>query len=180
MEHLWAPWRIEYVAGEKSEGCILCQKLHEEDDEDNYILYRGQHTFIILNAFPYNSGHLMVAPYEHTGRFTQLSPAQVGEMMQLAQICIQALREGLKPDGINLGMNIGQAAGAGIDDHVHLHIVPRWIGDTNYMTAVAQTRIVPQALAESARQLRPLLRRAAEQYRQANSLLDDEDSVRGY
>ncbi len=173
MKHLWAPWRIEYVAGEKSEECILCQKLQEEADEDNHILYRGKHTFVILNAFPYNSGHLMVVPYEHTGRFTELSPAQVVEMMYLAQVCIQALREGLKPDGINLGMNIGQAAGAGIDDHVHLHIVPRWVGDTNYMTAVGQTRIVPQALAESARQLRPLIRQAAEQCTQTVNLVGD-------
>ena len=175
MDHLWAPWRIEYVAGEKGEGCILCQKLEEEADEDNYILCRGQYNFVILNTFPYNSGHLMVVPYQHTGHFTELSPAVVGEMMQIVQICIQALREGLKVDGVNLGVNIGQAAGAGIDDHIHLHIVPRWLGDTNFMTAVGQTRVVPQELAESAHQLRPLILRAAEQYQRNVSPPEDRE-----
>ena len=161
MEHLWAPWRIEYVAGQKSAGCILCAACQDDADEDNYILFRGQDNFVILNTFPYNSGHLMVVPYEHTSRFTDLSPAQVGEMMRLAQVCIQALREGLKVDGVNLGMNIGRAAGAGIDDHIHLHIVPRWLGDTNFMTSVGQTRVVPQELAQSAAQLRSLIEQAA-------------------
>ncbi len=165
MDHLWAPWRIDYVAGEKPEGCILCQKLQQETDENNYILYRGEHSFIILNTFPYNSGHLMVVPHNHVGRLVDLSPAQIAEMMQLTQVCIQVLREALSADGINLGMNIGAAAGAGIDDHVHMHIVPRWQGDTNYMTVMAQTRVVPQSLTETAQQLRPLIVQAAQEYR---------------
>ena len=164
MDHLWAPWRIDYVAGEKPAGCVLCQKLREETDEGNYILYRGEHNFVVLNAFPYNSGHLMVVPYNHVGRLLDLSPAESGEMIQLAQVCIQVLRKALRADGINLGMNIGEAAGAGIDDHIHMHIVPRWHGDTNYMTAVAQTRVVPQSLGDAARQLRALIVQAAQEY----------------
>ena len=166
MEHLWAPWRMEYVAGQRSAGCVLCAAAEQEPHEDNYVLYRGQHNFIVLNAFPYNSGHLMVVPYEHTSRLTELSPTHIGEMMQLVQTCIRALREGLKVDGVNLGMNIGQAAGAGIDDHIHLHIVPRWLGDTNFMTTVAGTRVVPEELAQSAAQLRALIEQIAKQNRQ--------------
>ena len=166
MEHLWAPWRIEYITGQKDDGCILCAASEQEADENSYVLHRGRHNFVILNAFPYNSGHLMVVPYEHTSCVTELSPAQTGEMMELVQICIRAFTEGLDVAGVNLGMNIGRAAGAGIDDHIHLHIVPRWLGDTNFMTTVGQTRVVPQELAQSAAQLRSLIERVAKEDRQ--------------
>ncbi len=160
MDHIWAPWRLDYVVAEKPDKCVLCEKSESSDDEANYVLYRGRHNYVLLNTFPYNSGHLMVVPYRHVSSLTDLSAEEVCELMQLTQSCVQALDEAFAAEGINLGMNIGQPAGAGIDDHIHLHIVPRWGGDTNYMTVVANTRVVPQSLEESAQQLRPLIEQA--------------------
>ena len=165
MEHLWAPWRMQYVTGEKAECCIFCAAPGAPDDVGAHVLYRGGHNFVILNRFPYNSGHLMVVPYEHQCDFTALSPAQLAEMMDLAQAVIEAYNLCLRPEGVNLGMNLGQAAGAGIDDHVHLHLVPRWRGDTNFMTTVADTRVVPQSLDDCAAQIGPALREAIERRR---------------
>ncbi len=163
MEHIWAPWRLDYVVAEKPDNCILCQKRDVPDDDiANHVLYRGSHSYVLLNAFPYNSGHVMVVPYRHLDNLTGLNAEEASEIMLIAQWCVQALQEALGAEGINLGMNIGQPAGAGIEDHIHLHIVPRWSGDTNYMTTVANTRVVPQALEESAEQLRALIQRIAE------------------
>ncbi len=163
MEHIWAPWRLDYVVAEKPDNCILCQKRDAADDDiANLVLYRGNHNYVLLNTFPYKSGHVMVVPYQHVDDLASLEVEEAGELMLIAQWCVQALQETLGTEGINLGMNIGQPAGAGIDDHIHLHIVPRWSGDTNYMTTVANTRIVPQSLEDSARQLRPVIRRIAE------------------
>ncbi len=157
LHHIWAPWRIDYVTRPPVEGCVLCVKAQAEKDEPEHVLYRGKSCYVLLNAYPYNSGHLMVVPYEHTGDFTQLGQETVCEMMQLAQVCMRAIERCLHPHGVNLGMNIGKVAGAGIDEHVHLHIVPRWSGDINFMTSVADVRVVPQALDASACQLRPLI-----------------------
>lgn len=157
LEHIWAPWRMKYVAGTPVEGCILCQKASAEDAQAEHVLYRGKFNYVILNAFPYNSGHLMVVPYQHTGDLCELDEQTVCEMMHLAQAAIRALRRCMRPEGMNVGMNMGKAGGAGIDEHVHLHVLPRWVGDTNFMTSVAQTRVVPQSLDETACQLRPLL-----------------------
>jgi len=157
LQHLWAPWRMNYVAGKKPDGCIFCIKVGQSRDEENHILYRAQHNFVILNAYPYNSGHLMVVPYEHLSCITELSDEQREEMFVIAQGCAQLLKEHLHAEGVNLGMNIGEAAGAGIDQHLHLHVVPRWNGDTNYMTTVAGTRIVPQDLDETYESLKPVL-----------------------
>lgn len=165
MEHLWAPWRMDYVAGEKPDGCVLCQAAQAQDDAEAHVIYQGQYNYVILNRFPYNSGHLMVVPYEHIGAFTDLSPEQLAEMMDIAQGAVEAFQECLHPDGVNLGINLGRAAGAGINDHLHLHIVPRWAGDTNFMTVLADTRVVPQSLGESCRTLEPALRRAMERRR---------------
>lgn len=165
MKHLWAPWRMDYVAGEKPEGCVLCQAAQARDDAEVHVIYQGKYNYVILNRFPYNSGHLMVVPYEHTGAFTDLSPAQLAEMMAIAQGVVEAFQECLRPDGVNLGINLGQAAGAGINDHLHLHIVPRWAGDTNFMTVLADTRVVPQSLGESCRTLKPALQQAMERRR---------------
>ncbi len=164
MDHMWAPWRIDYVVSEKPDQCVLCEKRDSDDDQANYVLYRGRHSFVLLNTFPYNSGHVMVVPYRHVSNLTDLSVEEVSELMQIAQGCVAGLAEGLHTEGANLGMNIGRAAGAGIDDHIHLHIVPRWSGDTNYMTAVANMRVVPQLLEESAEQLRPLIQEAMERF----------------
>jgi ATP adenylyltransferase len=149
VDTLWAPWRAGYVMDHKSQGCIFCIKASEDRDEANYILYRGVHCFVILNAFPYNNGHLMVVPYAHVGDLVDLDQPAATEMMTLSQQSVAILRERLHASGFNIGINLGSAAGAGIADHVHLHAVPRWIGDSNFMTVVGDTRVLPQALADS-------------------------------
>ena len=154
MERIWAPWRIEYILMEKPEGCILCEKPEEDKDEQNYILYRGDKNFIILNSYPYNPGHLMVAPYRHTGNLEELTEEERNEHFEMVSRAIRALREAFNPGGFNIGANIGKVAGTGIDDHFHSHIVPRWQGDTNYVPVLADVRVVPQALAETYQKLK--------------------------
>lgn len=157
MRHIWAPWRIKYVTGAKAKGCVLCQKAQATDDVAEQVLVRGEFCFVVLNAYPYNSGHLMVVPYQHIGELTGLEVGGCNELMQLTQACMRALQRCLHPDGVNLGMNIGKAAGAGIDEHIHLHVVPRWAGDTNFMSSVADTRVVPQSLDDTYAVLAPLV-----------------------
>jgi len=175
LKHLWAPWRMKYVAGPKPEGCIFCRMIEQEEDEKNHIVYRGKHNFVVLNAFPYNSGHLMVVPYVHVGDIVELDDEQLCDAMLVARLCCLALQRCVHPEGINLGMNIGRAAGAGIDEHVHLHVVPRWSGDTNYMTTVGNVRVVPQSLAECAAELRPILKELAHEL----SHRHDSEQMRG-
>lgn len=150
-ERLWAPWRDAYVSAPKSEpgGCIFCEKLREHRDVENYILLRAERNFVILNAFPYNNGHLMVVPYEHVGDLERVPPATLAEMMSIAQRCVAVLRSSLKPAGYNMGMNLGTPAGAGVADHLHLHVVPRWVGDTNFMPVLADVRVLSQALSST-------------------------------
>ncbi len=151
MERLWAPWRDAYVSttSEKSGGCIFCDKPREDRDAENYIVYRAERVFVILNAYPYNNGHLMVVPYAHSGDLEQVDPTALAEMMRVVQRCVHVLRATMRPDAFNVGMNIGRPAGAGITDHVHMHIVPRWTGDTNFMPVVAGTRVLSQSLQSS-------------------------------
>lgn len=151
MERLWAPWRMEYInsAREGDQGCIFCEKPKENDDEKNYILTRTKLSFAILNAYPYNSGHLMVAPFRHEGEMEDLKDDELLDAQQLIQRCIKALKEAMQPDGFNLGMNLGQVAGAGIPDHLHWHIVPRWSGDTNFMPVVDNVKVLPQSLEDT-------------------------------
>lgn len=146
MEQLWAPWRLEYIVGEKVDGCIFCVFPQQTNDRDNRILHRGKHAFVIMNAFPYSNGHLLVAPYRHTGDLSDLTSEESLEMMQLVQTSIRVLKEAVNPDGLNIGVNQGTAAGAGIADHVHMHIVPRWNGDTNFMPVFADVKVIPEAL----------------------------------
>ncbi len=146
MEVLWTPWRMEFIMGEKPAECIFCAKPAERRDRENYIVYRGERAYIILNAYPYNNGHLLVVPYAHVPSLEELDSAAAAEVMALAQRGIRALRRAMSPGGFNVGANIGQVAGAGIADHVHLHVVPRWSGDTNYMTIVGQVRMIPELL----------------------------------
>ena len=155
-ERLWAPWRDAYVsaAAEPAGGCIFCDKPREERDADNYILLRVERVFVILNAYPYNNGHMMVVPYTHVGDLTEIEPSTLAEMMAVSQRCVRVLRARLRPDGCNLGMNLGRPAGAGVADHIHLHIVPRWTGDTNFMPVLAGTRVLSQALESSYEALR--------------------------
>ena len=149
MEQLWAPWRLEYIVGEKVDGCIFCVFPQQTNDRDNRILYRGKHAFVIMNAFPYSNGHLLVAPYRHTGDFTELSADEGLEMMQLVQMSVRVLKEAANPDAFNIGVNMGTAAGAGIADHIHMHIVPRWNGDTNFMPVFADVKVIPEALEKT-------------------------------
>jgi len=147
MKRIWAPWRVEYIRSEKPKECILCQKPGERRDSENYILFRGELNFVILNLYPYNPGHLMVAPYRHVADLEPLTDGELLEHFKLVRKCTRTLTEEYNPEGFNIGMNLGRAAGAGIDDHVHTHIVPRWNGDTNFMTVVSDTRAIPHALA---------------------------------
>lgn len=156
MQRLWAPWRLEYIVGEKTEGCIFCVFPKQDDDRKNRILDRGNHAYVIMNTFPYSNGHLLIVPYRHTGDFCELTEAESLEMMQLTQKSMRALKQACNPDGLNLGVNQGAAAGAGIADHIHLHIVPRWNGDTNFMPVLADTKVMPEALETSYDKLKPL------------------------
>src|SRR5712691_11347718 len=129
MDTLWAPWRIGYVTAEKQKDCIFCTKLNEGRDRDNFILFRGDYCFVVLNIYPYNNGHLMIVPYEHLASLEDLPLPTATEVMTVTQKALGALRESLQPSGFNIGVNEGASAGAGIADHVHIHVVPRWVGD---------------------------------------------------
>jgi ATP adenylyltransferase len=155
MEHVWAPWRLEYIqtAGEQ-DGCVFCRAA-EGDDVEHLVVHRGERAFVLLNKFPYSSGHLLVAPYRHGLNFDDLADDEALEIHRLGGEGLAALREVYKPEGFNLGWNIGRVAGAGIPDHVHWHLVPRWNGDTNFMPVVGQTRVLPELLEETYARLRP-------------------------
>jgi ATP adenylyltransferase len=150
MDYIWSPWRYAYITGAsgkaESGGCIFCEKLKETDDKKSLIVYRGKHCFIILNAFPYTSGHVMIVPNAHVDELQKLESAAASEMMALTQRMEGVLRELYRPDGINVGMNIGAAAGAGIAGHIHMHVLPRWIADANFMSVIGETRVLPEAL----------------------------------
>ena len=155
MDYLWSPWRMEYILAPKTdEGCIFCNGLKQTDGADNLIVYRGSKAFVMLNRFPYTSGHLMIVPYEHQPSLELLDSASRGDVMELAAQAIGVLQVVYSPQGFNLGMNIGNAAGAGISEHVHLHVVPRWVGDTNFMSSVSQVRVLPELLEETYRRVR--------------------------
>ena len=150
MKKIWAPWRIQYILqADKEKGCILCDKPNEKDDRLNYILRRGNYNFIILNAYPYTPGHLMVAPYRHINNLTDINDEESKEHTNLIKLCIRLLKAEMRPDGFNIGMNLGKVAGAGIEGHIHTHIVPRWNGDHNFMSVIADTRVLSQALIET-------------------------------
>ena len=153
-ERLWAPWRLEYVAGGgDSGGCIFCDK-PALSDHDALILHRGQHTFAVLNLYPYANGHLMVAPYRHLPMPGDLNAEERAELWQLADDGITALTTAMAPHGFNCGMNLGRVAGAGVEGHLHLHVVPRWSGDTNFMPVLADTRVMPEHLSRTLEKLR--------------------------
>jgi len=158
MDYLWTPWRYAYITttGQKTTECVFCQLVQKSDDEA-HIVHRGEHCFIILNAFPYTSGHVMVVPYQHLDQLQSLSEAAAQEMMLLTQRMETVLRELYRPDGINLGMNIGKAAGAGVEGHIHMHVLPRWVADANFISVVGETRILPEDLDETYRRIRQKL-----------------------
>jgi ATP adenylyltransferase len=147
MDYLWTPWRYQYVTKTGEPGvCVFCAAPEAADDARTLVVYRGAHNFVILNRYPYSSGHLMVVPYAHVATLADLSEDALAETIQLARRAEKHLRAVYHPDGLNLGMNIGKSAGAGIAGHLHLHVLPRWTGDTNFMTVVGETRVVPEAL----------------------------------
>ena len=160
MKHLWTPWRRAYITGEKPAGCLFCSKKRDpvEKDRENHILHRGRNCFIMLNLFPYTNGHLMIAPYQHAGSVDVLDDRALYEMGALTQACVAALNRAVSPHGFNIGINQGRVAGAGVPDHVHTHVVPRWEGDANFMSVLAETRLVPETLDDTYDRLLPLLR----------------------
>ncbi|MEM1626308.1 MAG: HIT domain-containing protein [Sulfolobaceae archaeon] len=160
MNILWAPWRLKYIlssASKRMEECLFCRVLKENDDRKNYIVYRGKLSYIILNAFPYNPGHVMVVPYRHVPTLELLDDNEGLELFQLVQLSLKVLREVYNPDGFNIGVNIGKVAGAGIESHVHIHIVPRWSGDTNFMPVFGNVKVIPEALEDTYEKIKKVI-----------------------
>jgi ATP adenylyltransferase len=155
MDRLWTPWRLPYVTGASSgvSGCIFCDALARIDREP-LVVHRGRTSFVILNKFPYNNGHLMVVPNRHVGRLVDLAPDELAELGQLTQAAERALTLAYDPHGFNMGLNLGKPAGAGVLDHLHMHIVPRWHGDTNFMSTVGETRVLPEELEQTGERIR--------------------------
>jgi ATP adenylyltransferase len=161
VEVLWSPWRYSYIKADKqidetSTGCVFCDILsNSATDEENFILHRAEFNFVILNIYPYISGHLMIIPYKHLAGLDQSDKQSTDELMDLSKYCQTMVRKVYQPDGINLGMNFGKAAGAGVAEHYHLHLLPRWVGDANFMTAIGQTRTIPESLQTTYEKLKP-------------------------
>src|SRR5271155_1351162 len=151
MDHLWSPWRYRYVSQSiPDEGCLFCRiaaASTAEDDKANHVLLRAERNFVLLNLYPYTSGHLMIAPYAHVASLAEAEPAALEEMIRLARRADAALRRLYKPDGMNLGMNLGACAGAGVAEHIHMHVLPRWCGDASFMTTISETRVLPEELS---------------------------------
>ncbi|MER3403187.1 MAG: HIT family hydrolase [Chloroflexota bacterium] len=158
-ERLWAPWRFQYVsqAGKRDAGCIFCTKPAEQKDAENFILWRSTYSCALLNLYPYTSGHTMVVPYRHIADITDLTPEESLDLWQVMQRCVRALQQTYRPDGFNIGFNLGRSAGAGIEEHLHLHIVPRWHGDTNFMTTIGAARVLPETLPQTYERLKTAL-----------------------
>jgi ATP adenylyltransferase len=157
VKTLWAPWRMDYILSDKSGACIFCEKLKEDRDAENLILHRGTHHFIIMNAYPYNNGHIMVVTRRHTSNLTGWSFEERAEFLELADLGVEILKRTMNPDGFNIGINMGECAGAGIASHIHLHIVPRWSGDCNFMPVFAETRVIPEHIQATYEKLRKAL-----------------------
>ncbi|HEY3382372.1 MAG TPA: HIT domain-containing protein [Vicinamibacterales bacterium] len=156
FERLWSPWRLAYVSGSgESDGCVFCDAQVQEDAAP-LVLFRGATCFVILNLFPYNNGHLMVVPNRHIATLATATPDELSEMIRLTRCAEMALTEAYHPQGLNVGMNLGRPAGAGVADHMHIHVVPRWAGDTNFMSVVGNVRVVPEELEATGNRLRPL------------------------
>jgi ATP adenylyltransferase len=156
MQPIWAPWRMEFIAGEKPKGCIFClfpAETGEENDRKNLVVARTASSFVMLNKYPYNSGHVMVIPRRHGADFSALSEAELLDLQRLLQRSVEVIREAYSPDGFNIGMNMGHIAGAGIPDHLHYHVVPRWGGDTNFMPVLAETKVLIEHLARTQEKL---------------------------
>ena len=154
MEKLWAPWRKEFILGKKEKGCIFCKRHKGKKDKENLILFRGKLSFVIMNKYPYNTGHLMVAPYRHVGKLEKMKQEELLDLASLTQKCVAVIKKTMKPQGFNLGMNLEKVSGAGVADHLHVHIVPRWTGDTNFMPVLGNTKLISLALKDTYEQLK--------------------------
>ena len=164
MDHLWSPWRLHYVTSEKATGCVFCQRRADPAngvERDPLVVFEGTLAYVILNRYPYNNGHLMVVPYRHLANLVDLAAAELQEVALLTQRSESVLREAYRLQGINVGINLGTSAGAGIQGHLHVHLVPRWFGDTNFMTVVGETRVLPEDLPSTASRLAPIFERLA-------------------
>lgn len=146
MDRIWAPWRMEYITGDKPQRCIFCLPETTEHDREGLVIYRSSHSFVMLNRYPYTNGHLLIAPYRHTSEMEDLSAGEMLDLFATLRLCRRVLHQVARPDGFNVGINLGKAAGAGVDEHIHMHIVPRWNGDTNFMSVLADVRIMPENL----------------------------------
>jgi ATP adenylyltransferase len=155
MKHIWAPWRIDYIKSSKEVGCFLCRYFGEARDEPNLVLARGPTCGVVINRYPYTGGHLMICPYRHVSTLAELTQAEMLETMKWVSLSVEALKKHMKPEGFNIGINLGEAAGAGLKDHLHVHVVPRWVGDTNFSTVIGDLRVIPQALEALWAELRP-------------------------
>lgn len=154
MDRLWAPWRTVYIGRDHGDTCIFCEKLHSDQDEANYLLFRGEKTFVILNLYPYSNGHLLVAPKRHVGDLVDLTREEMLELGETTRQMVVLLRKAFRPDGFNIGVNLGTIAGAGVPGHFHVHIVPRWAGDTNFMPVLGDVRVISEALEVTYRKLK--------------------------
>lgn len=155
MENLWAPWRIDYILGPKPDECVFCLPDHSDEDRERLVLCRGEYNFVIMNKFPYNNGHLMVTPYRHVMNLFELEPHESHESIELMSLCSEILKKHFNSEGINIGLNMGEAAGAGIREHLHFHLVPRWNGDSSFMAVFSETRVIPEHLLASYDKLKP-------------------------
>ena len=158
MKTIWAPWRMEYILSEKDKDCLFCIKPAENRDRDNLILYRDKNVYVIMNKYPYNNGHLMVVPYFHTSSFDGLSGDVLFDIIRITKYSVDCLQNAFHPEGFNIGINIGSPAGAGIEEHIHVNIVPRWAGDTNFMTVVGETKVIPEHLLDTYDKLYPIFK----------------------
>lgn len=158
MKLLWAPWREKLFNKKENKKCLFCLKLKQKKLEKNFILFKNKNCFALLNIFPYNNGHIMIAPYKHISDINLLSQKEIQEIFKLLKCSINALKKAFKPNGFNIGINLGKAAGAGVEKHLHLHIVPRWTGDTNFMPIISNTKIVSQSLISTYKKLKPLIK----------------------
>lgn len=156
MKALWAPWRMEYILGKKEPECIFCSYPKKKNDRDHLILYRSAHNFVMMNKYPYNNGHIMVVPYIHTSTIDNLTDEVLLDFMKVTQHSLKSLKEIFRPEGFNIGINIGAVAGAGMEEHVHLHMVPRWAGDTSFMSVLGEIRVVPEHILQTYDKLYPV------------------------
>ena len=155
MDHIWSPWRFKYITSSTSDvGCVFCRINQEDKDAENFVIHRSRLNFILLNLFPYTSGHLMIVPYEHLANLAAVNEPTTTEMIELAKKAQLALETEYHPDGFNIGMNLGRSAGAGVADHLHLHVVPRWSGDANFVSTIGETRVLPEDLAATCTRLK--------------------------